>query len=112
MTRELRDHIASWPTWQRDMWLASIVFCVVGPGWIVLPPAVRLWLVGCIVVAVVVGLVGAWAEERRGRLAAEAESERLERELVARGPRLRVVPNVSDDEWFGRLYDENGGHRA
>lgn len=100
------------------IWLSSLatlaaaaltVYALANPLAFALIVGVAAWFAG---VVGGIAAVGAWAEERRGRLAAEAESERLERELVARGPRLRVVPNVSDDEWFGRLYDEKGGHRA
>jgi len=44
----------------------------------------------------------------------DQENARLHAELTAAqvGRHLRVVPPPSDDEWFGRLYDENGGHRG
>lgn len=62
----------------------------------------------CILIA---GLFAVIVERTNERDAARRRVAALSAELAARPPRLRVVRGVSDDEWFGRLYDEKGGLR-
>ena len=98
---------------------AAVVFAANVVGLLVLPYAAFLWILAANGAGWLVALLGMYREARAevARLEAEnnthaATNAALIAEVQRYRPRLAAVPPVSDDDWFGQLYDENGGHRA
>ena len=84
-------------------------------------PSLALYVGALGTLAVIAALFFTLVAERRTSRGLREELERREREEHATRPApvvdmpvplLSVVPPVSDDDWFARLYDEEGNPRG